>query len=582
MTEKIYIVFLKNVYPKNLDTGETDKFQKHHAYSVGMFKNNEYKNKLDELVGKGEASYTNSTGHENIPLNLEAKEKWKKSLEIAPDKKTAMKLNKELNKTRKEPEPTPEPPEEKREIPNDMKIKEVTEPVMYNNEIQWLIIKKESKAPEGKQEIKMVIKGELETEKIISFELKKQGMWQCKKCGAVIESNPKEPTECPQNQGGCGRTSNFDKITDTINNDLWKIPTWKNIDDLDMFSVYDDMLKLVKRCVIFPEEIQYKLITLWIISTWKTGHWSSVGFPLFLGDHDSGKTRALDIMRELAYRMIHSAGTTFPAMVRATHFYHAGLIIDEASDRLNRKTDTGREMLNFVKPSYREGSRYTAADKDDPEKIISYKNFGFKSFAGERSFDHALLSRSIIVVMQQADPEIPELYYIQDELDDIQTKLLNYRYKTGPPTDLGMTFILKGRLREVFGTLISTAMHIGQPCEDIIDYALLIKKEQQEDLIGTLENDILVIIKSSEESQTTIDGEMVEDAPEYVYYKDLLERLFPDIDSPEDKKQKGQQLGYAVRRLRLKTKKLHGKNVIPLHVKKNSNRLRYLYRKYGM
>ena len=54
------------------------------------------------------------------------------------------------------------------------------------------------------------------------------------------------------------------------------------------------------------------------------------------------------------------------------------------------------------------------------------------------------------------------------------------------------------------------------------------------------------------------------------------------MDSPEDKKNKGQQIGYAVRRLRLKTKKLHGKNVIPLHIKKNASRLKYLYRKYGM
>ncbi len=50
----------------------------------------------------------------------------------------------------------------------------------------------------------------------------------------------------------------------------------------------------------------------------------------------------------------------------------------------------------------------------------------------------------------------------------------------------------------------------------------------------------------------------------------------------ETKRTKGQQLGYAVKRLRLKTKNLHGKNIIPLHHKKNSNRLKYLYRKYGM
>lgn len=463
-------------------------------------------------------------------------------------------------------------------------VEEIMEPVIYNGEMQWLAIKEEMEAPKGKHDIRLVAEGKLKAEKILSFKLKKQGLWRCKKCGAVIESNPNEPTECPKELGGCGRSTHFEKVTDIINKNLWKIPIWENIpvEDLDMLGVYDDMLRLVKRCIIFPESLHYKLFTLWVISTWKTGHWSSVGFPLFLGDHDSGKTRALDIIRELAYRMIHSAGTTFPAMVRATHFYQAGLIIDEASDRLNRKSETGREMLNFVKPSYRDGSRYTAADKDDPEKINSYRNFGFKSFAGERSFDLALISRSITFVMQQADPEVPELYYIQDELDELQTKLLNYRYKTGQPTDLGMDFVLKGRLREVFGCIISTAMHIGQPYQDIIDYALNIKKEQQEDLLGTLENDILVIIKSSEEMQTTIDGSELDDAPEYVHFKDLLEGIYPDMESPDEKRNNGQQIGYAVRRLRLKTKKLHGRNVIPLHHKRNASRLKYLYMKYRM
>lgn len=546
-------------------------------------------NQGEFTIKKGEVIDTKIEGHKPLVndgiaeyVETISEPHEKKTLEIAPDRKTAMKLNKTIPATKQQEKTVPRTRTIKTYKNNNMNREEETkEPVIYNGEPHWLIIKEREVTQDSGRDIRDTLTDPLSPKTEPVFYTKKQGLWQCKRCDCIIESNPSEPAECYEEQGGCGRTSTFKQVTENINRDLWKIPVWKDI-DIDMMEVYDDMIKLMKRCVVFPEEIHYKIFTLWIISTWKTGHWSSVGFPVLLGDHDSGKTRVLDIIRELGYRMIHAAGTTFPAMVRATHFHHAGLIIDEASDRLNPKTESGREMLNFIKPSYRIGSRYTSADKEDPKKINSYNNFGFKVFAGERNFTAAVISRSINVLMQQAEPEIPELYYIQDKLDEIQTKLLNYRYKTGNPTDLGIDFVLKGRLREVFGCVISTAMFIGQTYDDIIDYALNIKKEQQSDLIGTLEHDILQLIKDTEETQTTIDGGIMNDSPEHIFYKDILEKLYPDIETTEEKRTRGQQMGYAVRRLRLRVKKLHGRNVIPLHDKRNASRLKYLYRRYGM
>jgi len=42
--------------------------------------------------------------------------------------------------------------------------------------------------------------------------------WQCKHCGKTIASSyhdkiPLKPDECDQNQGGCGRVSDFDNVT---------------------------------------------------------------------------------------------------------------------------------------------------------------------------------------------------------------------------------------------------------------------------------------------------------------------------------------------------------------------------------
>jgi hypothetical protein len=509
----------------------------------------------------------------------------KKKLEIAPDKKTAKELNKSVSSTSQQTKTEPKTSTTRTSRNNNMiQEEEIREPVIFEGAPQWLIVKQQEVVQDSGRDTKDVAKDPLPSKTVTEFILRKPGLWQCQKCACIIESNPDEPAMCYEERGGCGRKSTFRKITDTIDMDLWKLPIWEDIsaEDLDMLGIYDDALTLIKKILILPEEIHYKIFTLWIISTWKTGHWSSVGFPIFRGEYNTGKTTALDIIRELGYRMIHSAGTTFPAMVRATHYHHAGLLIDEASDRLNPKTESGREMLNFVKPSYRIGSRYTAADKEDPKKINSYKNFGFKSFAGERNFDLALLSRSVDFVMQEDYPEIPNLKYVKNKLDKIQTELLNYRYKTDAPPDLGIDFVLKGRMREVFESIIATGNHIGEDVEDIIQYAKNLIKEREEELQGTIEYDILTAIRklSYEDTQSKITEE--NDAPEYLPYKDIFEKIHPNHAEMDEKERnrKSARLGYIFKKLILKTKRLGIGTVLVLNDAKNHRRLNYLYKKY--
>ncbi len=412
------------------------------------------------------------------------------------------------------------------------------------------------------------------------FCLKKPNIWRCVSCGTEMISN-KNPTSCKK----CNKNQ-FDRIAASINPDVWKLPKWKDIPTKQMKTknIYKSAYKLIKRCVVFHEEIHYKLFTLWCISTWKIESWNSVGFLTFIGLPDSGKTRALDVAREICYRMIHGAHCTFPAMVRATHFYGAGVLIDEIQSQFNSRTDTGKKMIDFVKPSYRRGSCYLVADIENQDGILSYKNFGFKAFAGERSFDSAMLSRSIVFYMEKAEPEIQDLKYVQSELDELQNKLLNYRYKIGSPPDLGEDFLLKGRSREIFDSIISTGIHLGVDVSDVIEYAINLKKEVDDSLQDTIEYEILLAIfeLSSEPYYRDIAGWT--DPPTVLYYKDIMKQLYPDYDNfgPYDIRTKGGKLGYKIKSLNLKTKKTKTGTCLDLYDKRNKNRLEILFKRYGI
>lgn len=405
-----------------------------------------------------------------------------------------------------------------------------------------------------------------------TFITRDPNLWRCKKCGNILQQKEK-PFYC----NSCKQDSAFEKITDEINEDIWKLPHWKEIpiEDLNMIEIYYDLLDLTKRCVVFPDEMQYKILVLWIIASYKKECFDTIPFLIFRGLIESGKTRALGILRELGYRMMHTSGVTFPAMIRATNNWGAGILIDEIDNKIDIRTETGRNYLDFLKPSYKNGSKYFTADKDDQDKIKSYKNYGFKAFAGEKGgFDKAIFSRSIDFQMEQEYPEVPDLRYVRDELNDLQTKLLNYRYKFNDPADLPLDFDLRGRDREIFSCLVRTALHIGFGADDLIEYAKKRKKESIDELQNSDEFQILTAIKNWECNET------LDDAPEVISYGKIADLCGWDASTEEGKK-KRQKIGYIFKKkLNLKTKRTGDGYVLLLNNKNNQRKLQNYYRRY--
>ena len=464
-------------------------------------------------------------------------------------------------------------------------IGEILEPVLNKNgETYWLTRRYKQKClnrAHQKKSMKDVIKEDRPLKKEPVFELVQQGLWKCQKCGFIMYSNPDKPVQCFSKEGGgCDRISSFKPITGICNPNLFKLPKWKGITDLDMLAVFHDTKDLMRQLVVFPDEISYSIFTLWIISTWKYHCWGTVGFPVFLGLPNSGKTTALLIAQKLGYRAVETSGVTFASIPRLSHYWNVTLLIDEAHNRLNPKTESGSQMLDFVKASYKRGSTYVTCDRDNPEKVIVTNNFGFKAFAGEKSFNPALLSRSFVIWMDKHDPEVPKLSYVQDELDDLQNKLLNYRYKTDNSPDLGCNFILKGRTREIFENIIATGMHIGIEVDNIIEYAQERAVSEEEEFKNTIEYEILTILKNKQEEH----GYFSEDSPEEIKFSEIANQLgWDEIEDKDEKRKKMQRLGYILtKNLGLKTKRKSKGTVLFFVDKHNDRRLKSLYRRYKL
>lgn len=454
---------------------------------------------------------------------------------------------------------------------NTLKLqkKTIKEPILNDNDPKWLYVIFKESIPEDDRKIKQALEKPLPLETKTIFEIKNPGIWQCKRCGATIQSIKEKPHYCSE----CKRESNFEQNTETIDPDLWKLPIWKDIpvEDLDMHNTFIDMLQTIKQCLIFPEEIQYKLYTLWIISTWKTGNWETIPFLIFRGLIETGKTRALDLISELGYRTIQASGISIKAVFRFGDIYGANILIDEIDNKIDHRTESGREMIDYLKPSYRTGSYYYAADRENPKKIQKYKNFGFKAFAGEKGgYDQAIFSRSIDFQMEQDYPSVMELKTLEWIFNNFRTILLNYRYKTNNPPELPEDIFLKGRNREIYSCIIRTAMHIGIEYQDIINFIQETETEKQQEIENTNEYQVLKVIHDYE-CQPTLD-----DAAETISYSDIAEQLGWDPD-------KRQKLGYIFKKkLILKTKRRNNGSVLLLTDPKNIRKLKSLYRRFKL
>jgi len=457
---------------------------------------------------------------------------------------------------------------------------ELLEPVIFEGNLGWLIREKKKVGRDLKEiSVKNVLSGEdnQPIREIYAYKVIPQNMWRCLKCGAEIQSNRDgPPLECYEGQGGCGRKGPFEQVTESINPDLWKIPTWKDIppEKLEMKQVFENTIKLIKKLLIFQKEIEYKIYTLWIFSTWKLEAWDTVGFPAFIGMPDSGKSRALRIMHELAYRASKSAGVTQAAIPRLCHYHNVTLLIDEAHNKLNPKTESGSKLLDFVKDSYKRGSVYIVSDNNDQQKLVVTRNFGFKAFAGEKTFNPALLTRSLVFWMDKAEPEIAKLSYVENELDEIRTALLNYRFKTGNPPDLGNEFVLKGRVREIFESIIATGIHIGIPVDDIIEFAKNRSEEEFEAIKDSVEYEILTILKEGQDlpfSESEIDR---------LNTDTILTKLEWDNGDGKEIWRNKQRLGYIIKNLGLRTKRTSEGRF--LYYRENEERLNQLYRRFKL
>jgi hypothetical protein len=200
-------------------------------------------------------------------------------------------------------------------------------------------------------------------------------------------------------------------------------------------------------------------LTAQVLETYIQFKLNAVGYLFAIGQRNSGKSRACDMVAYLGYRPIYGLG------INAANIYNyigsdednegQVTIIEDEIDPKNEKTDKDLiERLKIYRSGYRKGNCVPRIlDSSSSERVqVFYKTFCSKMFAGyEKPHDEAFNTRCIDLPMIEGVPEqdelLPEHY---PDFDKIKLHALIWRMQTYFDPLPERELKLNGRMKEIW------------------------------------------------------------------------------------------------------------------------------------
>lgn len=346
-----------------------------------------------------------------------------------------------------------------------------------------------------------------------SYEIEMCNEWECSACHYEVFADAvtkKERRECPS----CGRKTLVPKrvAMERIYPPLW-ISEEMFEDPVDV--PYEEVRDFIHRYVYLSDERLYDVLASFAIASWKREIWRAVPYLAFIGNIETGKTRALEVLRQLCYHAVSAVSITPAAITRVLDEYKCTLLLDQAEKLLTQETEAGRLLYSILLSGYRRDLCYIVAKEGSPTGVQVRDVFGFKAIASERVFDKALFSRCIIIRMRRGVPQ-------EERINEgwgfrLRSELLVWRaFRCIFPSEkemreMGVT--LKGREREIWFPLLAVYAFSGYSPSELLSVVEEVEEEHKERVISSED---AAIVQSLLSAMSEMDEIYVHELAEYI------------------------------------------------------------------
>jgi hypothetical protein len=229
-----------------------------------------------------------------------------------------------------------------------------------------------------------------------------------------------------------------------------------------------DLLALIqtfihKWCEVEPE--MERLLAGYVLLTWLYEKCPAMPIINIRGGAMTGKTRMLEIMRQVCYRGMRASGClSFSAMFRTVERWGGTLCINEGDMKNSAETS---ETIKYLNERYEKGGSVWRTNPDT-FKGEFFTAFGPTVLTTRQPFaDNALESRCIIVPMKERTRtdillNLPPAFF--EEAKDLRNKLLMFRFKNFGKFENDYTLEFEGlspRMNQILQPLASLAKKIN-------------------------------------------------------------------------------------------------------------------------
>ena len=218
--------------------------------------------------------------------------------------------------------------------------------------------------------------------------------------------------------------------------------------NLDITRLATEIDAFIKSYLEMPLDSDYLILSMWIFHTYLIEKFNTTPILYFYGVKETGKSRAGEVLSELAFRAQRLTSLTEATLFRSVELFKPALIIDEIK-LLGRGGNQG--LADLIKTTYKRGLKVSRINlnKYGEDQIEYYDTFTPLVICTTESIPDIIESRCILFIMQKnSNPQIErkiDMKWANDLRERLTVFRANYINRELPEAQ----HIARGRLNEI-------------------------------------------------------------------------------------------------------------------------------------